>query len=68
MQTHNFTFLEEKWNILSKVGESAERNVYQDPGITISRLRTFTETITKYIVALENIKEENCTTQLETPL
>ncbi len=55
---HNFKFLEDKWSILSKVGETAERNVFQDPNTTISKLRTFAETIAKYIVALENIKEE----------
>lgn len=65
MSTHNFMFLEEKWSILSKVGETAERNVFQDANTTISKLRTFAETIAKYIVALENMNEEYGTHQID---
>jgi type I restriction enzyme, R subunit len=65
MTMHNFKFLEDKWSILSKVGETAERNVHQDPNTTISKLRTFAETIAKYIMASENIKEERGTNQVD---
>jgi type I restriction enzyme, R subunit len=57
--------LKEKWSTLSKVGETAERNVHQDPNTAISKLRTFAETIAKYIVASENIKEERGTNQVD---
>ncbi|MDE8565709.1 type I restriction-modification system endonuclease [Anoxybacillus rupiensis] len=62
---HNFHFLEEKWEVLAKVGETAERNVYQNPNVAISELRKFAETITKYILALEDIREERGTDQQE---
>lgn len=48
--SHNFRFLEEKWEVLARVGETAERNVYQNPNVAISELRKFAETITKYIL------------------
>lgn len=63
--SHNFRFLEEKWEVLARVGETAERNVYQNPNVAISELRKFAETITKYILALEEIKEERRTDQQE---
>ncbi|WP_236631797.1 DUF4145 domain-containing protein [Anoxybacillus sp. UARK-01] len=62
---HNFHFLEEKWEVLAKVGETAERNVYQNPNVAISEMRKFAETITKYILALEDIREERGTDQQE---
>jgi type I restriction enzyme, R subunit len=62
---HNFKFLEEKWSILSKIGETAERNVHQDPNTAISKLRIFAETIAKFIVAAENIKEDRDTRQVD---
>lgn len=65
MASYNFQFLEDKWEILSKVAETAERNIYQDPNTAISKLRTFAETITKYILALEEIKEERGTKQFD---
>ncbi|WP_027410459.1 type I restriction-modification system endonuclease [Anoxybacteroides tepidamans] len=62
---HNFHFLEEKWEVLARVGETAERNVYQNPNVAISELRKFAETITKYILALEDIREERGADQQE---
>ncbi|MED4355062.1 type I restriction-modification system endonuclease [Schinkia azotoformans] len=61
--SHNFQFLENDWEVLSRVGEVAERNVYQNSNLTISELRKFAETITKYILAKEEIREERGTTQ-----
>ncbi|MBT2639367.1 type I restriction-modification system endonuclease [Bacillus sp. ISL-39] len=63
MSSHNFQFLEKDWELLARVGEVAERNVYQNPNLTISEIRRFAETITKYILAKEEIKEERGTTQ-----
>ncbi|HHY73609.1 MAG TPA: type I restriction-modification system endonuclease [Bacillus bacterium] len=65
MQTHNFQFLEKDWEVLARVGEVAERNVYQNPNLTMSELRKFAETITKYTLAKEEIKEQRGTTQEE---
>lgn len=57
MSSINFSFLASRWEVLDKVAETAERNVYQDPNTAISKLRTFAETITKYISALEQMDE-----------
>lgn len=63
MSLHNFKFLEKDWPILAQVGEIAERNIFQHPNLSISELRKFAETITKYILAKEEIREERGTTQ-----
>jgi type I restriction enzyme, R subunit len=63
VQVHNFAFLEKDWEVLARVGEVAERNVYQNPNLSMSELRKFAETITKYILAKEEIREERGTTQ-----
>jgi len=63
MGKHNFEFLKNDWEILSRVGELAERNLFQNPNLAISELRKFAESITKYILAKEEIKEERNTTQ-----
>lgn len=65
MSLHNFKFLEKDWPILAQVGEIAERNVFQHPNLAISELRKFAETITKYILAKEEIREERGTNQEE---
>jgi type I restriction enzyme, R subunit len=65
MGNHNFEFLKNDWEILSRVGESAERNLFRNPNLAISELRKLAETITKYILAQEEIKEERGTTQEE---
>lgn len=56
-----FSLFRRKLGVLARVGETAERNVYQNPNVAISELRKFAETITKYILALEEIKEERRT-------
>lgn len=63
MGNHNFEFLKNDWMILSRVGESAERNLFQNPNLAISELRKLAETITKYILAKEEIKEQRGTNQ-----
>lgn len=60
---HNFQFLEGKWDVLARVGETAERHVHQNPNVAISELRKLAEAMTKYILALEGIREERGTDQ-----
>ncbi|MED4351724.1 type I restriction-modification system endonuclease [Schinkia azotoformans] len=61
----NFSFFQGKWDVLANLGETAEKNVYHDPHTTVMKLRLFAETITKFILAAENIKEAYGTTQVD---
>lgn len=61
----NFAFFQGKWDVLANLGESAENNVYHDPHTTIMKLRLFGETLARFILAVENIREAPRTTQVE---
>lgn len=61
----NFAFFEGQWEVLGKLGESAERNVYQDPHTSIMKLRLLGETIAKAILASDNIREAYGTNQVD---
>ncbi|WP_258433422.1 DEAD/DEAH box helicase family protein, partial [Heyndrickxia coagulans] len=61
----NFSFFKGKWDVLANLGETAERNIYQDPHTTIMKLRLFAETLTKFVLAAENIKEAYGTSQVD---
>lgn len=61
----NFAFFLGKWDVLANLGETAERNVHIDPHTTLMKLRLFAETMTKYILASENIREAYGTTQVD---
>jgi type I restriction enzyme, R subunit len=65
MGESNFHFLFDKWEILSNLGETAERNVFIDPNTTLMKLRVFAETLTKYVLAYEEIKETYDTKQTD---
>jgi type I restriction enzyme R subunit len=65
MTVSNFHFLSNKWDILANLGETAERNVYIDPNTTLMKLRVFAETLTKYVLAYEEIKETYDTKQID---
>ncbi|AQR77909.1 hypothetical protein ABNB59_20075 [Paenibacillus larvae] len=65
MASQNFSFLAPQWEVFDKVAETAERNVYQDPNTAISKIRTFAETIAKYISAFEEVREDSTTTQVQ---
>ncbi len=65
MSESNFHFLSNKWDILANLGKTAERNVYIDPNTTLMKLRVFAETLTKYVLAYEEIKETFDTNQFE---
>jgi type I restriction enzyme R subunit len=60
----NFSFFQGKWDVLANLGETAERNVYHDPHTTVMKLRLFAETVTKFVLAAENIKEAYGTNQI----
>ncbi|MBF0706028.1 type I restriction-modification system endonuclease [Alkalihalobacillus hwajinpoensis] len=61
----NFSFLRGKWDVLANLGETAENNVFQDPHTTLMKLRLFGETLSKFILALENIPEPYRNKQLD---
>jgi type I restriction enzyme, R subunit len=65
MSGNNFHFLSEKWDILANLGETAERNVFIDPNTTLMKLRLFAETLTKFVLAYEEIKETFDTKQTD---
>lgn len=53
----NFSFLDEKYPVLAKLGEFAEKYIYQDSNTSFIKLGIFGETIVKYIIKLEDIDE-----------
>ncbi|WJE30607.1 type I restriction-modification system endonuclease [Bacillus altitudinis] len=61
----NFSFFKGDWEVLAKLGESAERNIYIDPNTTIGKLRQLGEMIAKAVVASDGIKEVTGTTQAD---
>lgn len=61
----NFEFLHNRWEILSNLGEMAERNLFIDPNTSLIKLRMFGETMTKFICALEEMDETKELTQVE---
>lgn len=61
----NFEFLRERWEILSTLGEMAERNLFIDPNTSLIKLRMFGETLTQYLCALEELAETQYMNQNE---
>lgn len=61
----NFLFLSKRWEILSNLGEMAERNLFVDPNTSLIKLRMFGETLTKYICAMEELDESKELSQVE---
>ena len=53
----NFSFFKGDWEVLAKLGESAERNLYNDPHTSIIKLRLLGESIAKAVLASDNIRE-----------
>lgn len=62
---NNFSFFTGEWEMLAKLGESAEKNVYRDPHTSIIKLRILGETIAKAILAVDHIREVPGTTQVD---
>lgn len=61
----NFSFFRGKWDVLSNLGETAEKNLYRDPHTTLMKLRLFGETLSKFILASEDIRETYDTRQVD---
>ena len=61
----NFSFLKGDWEVLAKLGESAERNLYNDPHTSIIKLRLLGESIAKAVLASDNIREAYDTKQVD---
>ena len=57
----NFSFLKKRWPELSELGKMSEENLYDDPNITMIKLRTFSEKIVDYMYAYDGLEdpEEN---------
>lgn len=53
----NFEFLNEKYPELAKLGEFAEKYIYQDSNTAFIKLGIFGEQVVKYIIKLEDIDE-----------
>jgi type I restriction enzyme R subunit len=65
MDKSNFHFLSDKWDILANLGETAENNVFIDPNTTLMKIRLFAETLTKFVLAYEEIRETYDTKQTD---
>lgn len=65
IMSSNFSFFQGKWDVLANLGETAEKNLYQDPHTTIMKLRLLGETLAKFVLASENIREVYGTTQVD---
>lgn len=61
----NFSFFKGDWEVLAKLGESAERNLYNDPHTSIIKLRLLGESIAKAVLASDNIRESYDTKQVD---
>lgn len=61
----NFEFLHKRWEILSNLGEMAERNLFIDPNTSLIKLRMYGETLTKYVCAMEGMDETKELTQVD---
>lgn len=61
----NFSFFRGKKDVLANLGETAEKNIYIDPHTTTMKLRLFGETMAKFVLAYENIREVYNTTQVD---
>ncbi|QKY68810.1 hypothetical protein [Lentibacillus sp. CBA3610] len=54
----NFSFLQAYSPLLANLGQTAERNIHEDPNTTLIKLRLFGETMTKFMYALEELDED----------
>lgn len=52
----NFSFLEQEWAPLAKIGKMAEYNFYKDPNTCIVRLRQFGEIVVNKVLDYERIE------------
>ena len=65
MVTSNFIFLEKEYPALFRLGILAEKNIYEDPSTTLTKLRIFSEQITLMLGEFEGFHDFGELTQFE---
>lgn len=53
----NFTFLENRWDDLARLGDLSEKYVYSDPNTSVIKQGMLAEVMVKYMLAYDGIKE-----------
>ena len=53
----NFSFLENRWRDLARLGELSEKYVYSDPNTSVIKQGMLAEVMVKYMLAYDGIKE-----------
>lgn len=53
----NFTFLAERWPVLTQLGMLAEKNIHEDSNTSLIKLGMFAENLVKYMFAYDNLDE-----------
>ena len=53
----NFSFLEDRWSDLAKLGDLSEKYVYSDPNTSIIKQGMLSEVMVRYMLAYEGISE-----------
>lgn len=53
----NFTFLENRWSDLARLGDLSEKYVYSDPNTSVIKQGMLAEVMVKYMLAYDGIKE-----------
>ena len=53
----NFTFLENKWSDLARLGNLSEKYVYSDPNTSVIKQGMLAEVMVKYMLAYDGLKE-----------
>ena len=57
MFTSNFTFLEKEYPLLYRLGKLAEKNTFEDPSTTLTKLRILSEKITLMLGEFEGFHD-----------
>lgn len=57
MRMGNFTFLENRWSDLARLGELSEKYIYSDPNTSVIKQGMLAEVMVKYMLAYDGIKE-----------
>lgn len=65
MVTSNFTFLEKEYPALFRLGILAEKNIYEDPSTTLTKLRIFSELIALMLGDFEGFQNFEDLSQFE---
>lgn len=52
----NFTFLENRWSDLARLGELSEKYIYSDPNTSVIKQGMLAEVMVKYMLAYDGSK------------